>query len=219
MKKIFVTIIIILTLNFVHAAVGCSLNEPDKEVKRFFPESTGYKTEYISIASRGGEETAELIEANLNDNLNPKYESLSVDYSYYNILKGKEIIGRIHGVNQKGMFGGMQLILATDTEGKVIGFFIQKMSSPHAKNFKKEDFINKFIGLTLQDFNDFHSGKENNKISKIKSPSEKFKDDFSNLIRGLNKNLILLDLFKLEGKNLATNKNEKNGEKNEEKKK
>jgi hypothetical protein len=206
MKKIIVTIIIILALNFLHGAVGCSLNEPDKEVKRFFPESTGYKTEYISIASRGGEETAKLVEANLHDKLNSKYESLSVDYSYYTILQEKEVIGRIHGVNQKGMFGGMQLILATDTSGKIIGFFIQKMSSPHTKKFKNEDFINRFIGLNLQDFNDFHSGKENNKISKIKSPSEKFEDDFSNLIRGLNKNLILLDIFKLKSKNLATNK-------------
>jgi len=209
MKKIIVIIIIILTLNFLHGAVGCSLNEPDKEVKRFFPKSTGYKTEYISIASRGGEEIAKLIETNLHDELNPKYESLSVDYSYYTILQEKEVIGRIHGVNQKGMFGGMQLILATDTEGKIIGFFIQKMSSPHTKKFKSDEFTNQFIGFTLQDFNDFHNGKENNKISKILSPSEKFEDDFNNLIRGLNKNLILLDIFKFNGKNLTTNKTNK----------
>ena len=202
MKKVIILTVIFFSIQLFYAAVGCSLNEPDKEVKRFFPESTGYKTEYISIESRGGEELASTIEANLHDELNPKYEDISVDYSYYNVLKGKEIIGRIHGVNQKGMFGGMQLILATDTKGKVIGFFIQKMSSPHAKKFKNEDFINKFIGLNLQDFNDFHNEIENNKISKIKSPSEKFEDEFSNIIRGLNKNLILLDAFKFNGKNL-----------------
>jgi len=203
MKKIVIISVIIFSMSLLKAAVGCSLNEPDKEVKRFFPTSTGYKTEYISIDSQGGEETAKLIEANLHDELNPKYESLSVDYSYYTILREKEVIGRIHGVNQKGMFGGMQLILATDTEGIIIGFFIQKMSSPHSKKFKSEDFTNEFIGLKLMDFNDFHSGKDNNKISKIKSPSGKFEDDFNNLIRGLNKNLILLDVFKFDGKNLA----------------
>ena len=203
MKKNVIISVIIFSMSLLQAAVGCSLNEPDKEVKRFFPVSTGYKTEYISIDLQGGEETAKLIEANLHDKLNPKYESLSVDYSYYTILREKEVIGRIHGVNQKGMFGGMQLILATDTEGIIIGFFIQKMSSPHSKKFKSEDFTNEFIGLKLMDFNDFHSGKDNNKISKIKSPSGKFEDDFNNLIRGLNKNLILLDVFKFDGKNLA----------------
>lgn len=207
MKKIIVTFIIIFAMNLIYAAVGCSLNEPDKEVKRFFPESTGYKTEYISIASRGGEETAKLVEANLHDKLNPKYEDLSVDYSYYNVLKGTEIIGRIHGVNQKGMFGGMQLILATDLNGKIIGFFIQKMSSPHAKKFKNKDFTEQFIGLTLQDFHNYHNGFENNKISRITSPSEKYKDDFDNLLRGLNKNLILLEVFKNDGKGLEKKEN------------
>ncbi|MBC8185600.1 hypothetical protein H8E88_31320 [candidate division KSB1 bacterium] len=212
MKKIIILIFIIFSMNLLQAAVGCSLNEPDKEVKRFFPSSTGYKTEYISIASRGGEETAKLIETNLRDTLNPKYEGLSVDYSYYTILKGKEIIGRIHGVNQKGIFGGMQLILATDTTGIIVGFFIQKISSPHSKKFKNKNFTDQFIELSLQDFNDFHNKVENNKISKIKTPSEKYKNDFDNLIRGLNKNMILLDIFKLDKKNLAMNKTNKKGE-------
>jgi len=206
MKKILILLcILIISMQMVFAAVGCSLNEPDKEVKRFFPESTGYKTEYISIDSQGGEKTAKLIEANLHDKLNPKYEGLSVDYSYYNVLKGTELIGRIHGVNQKGMFGGMQLILATDLDGKIIGFFIQKMSSPQAKKFKSSKLTDKFIGLKLQDFSNFKNGVQS-QISMIKSPSEKFKDDFDNLLRGLHKNLILLDVFKFEGKNLVTEK-------------
>jgi len=60
MKKIIILLSIIFTLSLLQAAVGCSLNEPDKEVKRFFPGSTGYKTEYISIQSQGGEETAKV---------------------------------------------------------------------------------------------------------------------------------------------------------------
>jgi len=76
------------------------------------------------------------------------------------------------------------------------------MSSPHAKKFKSDEFTENFIGLSVQDFNEFHEGLENNKISKIISPSEKFKDDFNNLIRGLNKNMILLNVFKFGGKDL-----------------
>ncbi len=197
MKKI---ILLLLAFNFVQivfGAVGCSLNDPDRDVKRIFPNSTGYKTEYISIESRGGKELADKIEMELHDVLNPKYEALSVDYSYYTILHGKEIIGRVHGVNQKGIFGGMQLILATDLDGKIINFFIQKISSPHAKRFRNKEFTKQFIGLTLADFNLFHA-KRDSKINKLTSPSEKYNDDFNNIVRGLNKNLILLKYFQFE---------------------
>ena len=37
------------------AAVGCDLNDPDRDVSRLFPESTGYKTSYASIDKQGGE--------------------------------------------------------------------------------------------------------------------------------------------------------------------
>ncbi|MBT7469462.1 MAG: hypothetical protein HN692_03545 [Candidatus Cloacimonetes bacterium] len=197
MKKI---ILLLLALNFVQiifGAVGCSLNDPDRDVKRIFPNSTGYKTEYISIESRGGKELATKIEVQLHDLLNPKYEALSVDYSYYTILRGKEMIGRIHGVNQKGIFGGMQLILATDLDGKIIDFFIQKISSPHAKKFRNKEFTKQFIGLTIADFDLFHAQKEG-KINKLISPSEKYNDDFKSIVRGLNKNLLLLKYFQFE---------------------
>ncbi len=36
-------------------AVGCDLNDPDRDVARLFPESTGYKTHYVSIDRKGGE--------------------------------------------------------------------------------------------------------------------------------------------------------------------
>ena len=35
-------------------AVGCDLNDPDRDVARLFPESTGYKTIYTSILKKGG---------------------------------------------------------------------------------------------------------------------------------------------------------------------
>jgi hypothetical protein len=111
-----------------------------------------------------------------------------VPYAYYTILKGKDIIGYIHGVNQKGKYGGMQLIMATDLKGKILNFYYQKMSSPEAKKFMDKSFTNQFIGLTLDDF---MKG-----TLTVKDPSQDSHQDFQATLRGLKKNLILLEEFK-----------------------
>lgn len=181
----------------VWAAVGCTLNDPDRDVKRLFPESTGYKTQFITIKERGGEELKDEIEERLGDKFDTVYESIDIPYAHYDVLKGKELIGRIHGVNQKGIYGGIQIILATDLEGKIIGFYYQKISSPEARKFKDKEFTKKFIGLTLADFYRYGLDEPNDRISNIKDPSEKHHDDFKATLRGIKKSLILLDKFKL----------------------
>ena len=120
--------IFFLTLSASYAAVGCSLNDPDRDIQRIFPEATNYKTEFIAIKEKGGEALLEEIEEKLGDKLDSVYEALDVPYSYYTVLKGKETIGYVHGVNQKGTYGGMQIILASDLEGKIIDFYYQKLS-------------------------------------------------------------------------------------------
>lgn len=186
------------------AAVGCTLNDPDRDVIRIFPESTGYRTDFISIKEKGGEILAEEIEKKLGDKLDSAYESLDVPYSYYTILKGMEVIGYIHGVNQKGTFGGIQIILASDLEGKIINLYYQKISSPEASKFRNKRFVDQFTGLTLADFyrHDALGGNEYSydKIAEIKDPSENSNQDFKATLRGIKKNLILLDEFILNSK-------------------
>lgn len=167
------------------AAIGCTLNDPDRDVKRIFPESTGYRTDFITIEEKDGEELKKEIEEILGDEFDSVYEAIDVPYAYYTILKGKDIIGRVHGVNQKGKYGGMQLILATDTEGKILDFYYQKMSSPEASKFMDKNFTRQFAGLALDDF---IKGDIN-----ITDPSAKSHEDFLATLRGLKKNLILLD--------------------------
>jgi len=123
-----------------------------------------------------------------------------VPYAYYTVLRGKEKIGYVHGVNQKGMFGGIQIILATDLDGKILSFYYQKLSSPESKLFKKKEFTNKFQGLTLEDFYNSVSDKKNNPLADIQNPSKNSLDDFKATLRGIKKNLILLDEFYLNNK-------------------
>jgi hypothetical protein len=177
------------------AAVGCSLNDPDRDVKRIFPQSTSYRTDFITIQERGGDKLKAEVERRLGDTLDNVYETSDVPYAYYTILKGKEVIGRIHGVNEKGLYGGMQLILATDPGGRIVAFYYQKLSSPEASKFRSHAFTDQFKGLTLEDF--YRGGEPGNRLSAIKDPTHKQGGDFIATIRGLKKNLILLDEFML----------------------
>lgn len=196
MKKVFNALSVFAFLVFfagvAYAAVGCSLNDPDRDVKRIFPESTGYKTTFITIKEKGAEALKKEIEDKLQDRLEPIYESIDVPYSFYTVLKGKDAIGYIHGVNQKAKFGGMQLIIATDLRGRIINFYYQKMSSPEAGKFMDTKFTSKFNGLALDDFI-----KGNLSIS---DPSANSPEDFRATLRGLKKNMILLDMLLLSQK-------------------
>jgi len=208
-RKLVVTILIsLVTIQNLYAAIGCSLTDPDRDIKRLFPNATNYKTEFITIAEHGGKELAQRVEAKLKDKLEPTYEALDVPYTYYTVLKGKDIIGYVHGVNQKGMFGVIQLIVTMDTNGVILDFYYQKLTSPESQKFRDEKFTKQFVGLSLADF------YTTDMKEKIKDPSENSRDDYIATMRGIKKNLILTDEFKLNNKYDKYFYSDKNEEKN-----
>ncbi len=190
---------ILMLANVCLAAVGCTLNDPDRDIKRVFPDFTGYRTDFITIEEVGGIELRKRIEERLGDKFDSIYETIDTPYAYYTILKGKETIGRMHGVNQKGFYGGMQLILSTDLKGRIVDFYFQKISSPEAKAFRDETFTSLFTGKDLADFD------EGGRIEGITDPTERSGEDFIAALRGIKKNLILLDEFILSKSGLKNN--------------
>jgi hypothetical protein len=185
----------------LYAAVGCDLNDPDRDVKRLFPESTGYKTLYVSISKKGGDELLRRIEARLGDAFTGLYETADVPYTMYEIHKDADVIGYIHGTNQKGTYGGLQVFLALDPKGVIRGFYFQKLTSRAAKAFRSLSFGEQFIGLSLEDFYryDVVSGKEDppGPVSRIKNPEPDSEKDFRAALRATKKNLVLVDEFLL----------------------
>jgi len=178
----------------LRAAVGCTLNDPDRDVLRIFPTATNYRTDFIAIAERGGEELAFRLESFLGDSLDPVYETLDVPYAYYTVLAGSDTIGRVHGVNQRGEYGGMQIILATDAQGAIIEAFYQRLSSPHAKLLRSDSFLTSFVGLDIGDFcrlNETGDGP----AADIEDPTGGVTPDFRGTLRGVAKNLFLLGAF------------------------
>ncbi len=191
--------ICLLNADMSQAAVGCDLNDPDRDVARLFPESTGYKTNYLSVDKIGGEPLLKDIEKRLGDSFQGLYETVDVPYTLYEIFKGKDKIGYIHGVNQKGQYGGLQVFLVLDMEGTIKSFYFQKLTSKAAGELRKPEFGKQFEGLNLADFAkyDVQSDKslEPGKIDQIKNPVPEAEADFRAAMRATKKNLILMDVF------------------------
>ncbi len=185
----------------LYAAVGCDLNDPDRDVKRLFPGSTGYKTLYVSISKKGGDDLLKKIEARLGDTFTGLFETADVPYTMYEIYKGPDLIGFIHGVNQKGTYGGLQVFLALDLKGIIKAFYFQKLTSRAAKAFRDPAFGSQFVGLSLEDFYkyDVVSGREEppGPVSRIENPDPAAEKDFRATLRATKKNLILADEFLL----------------------
>jgi hypothetical protein len=207
MNKLIPYFLLLLSIpHLLFAAVGCDLNDPDKDVKKLFPGSTGYKTEYVSIAQKGGDSLLTKIEQRLGDKFTGMFENADVPYTMYRVFRKKELAGYIHGVNQKGTYGGIQVFLALDTAGVIKSLYFQKLTSKAAGQLRQPAFGKQFAGLTLRDFYKYDavSGKESggDKISVIRNPAPDAESDFRAALRGVKKNLILVDEFLLDNRYL-----------------
>ena len=208
MKRIMMiaAALVVVASSTLPAAVGCDLNDPDRDVKRLFPESTGYKTLYVSIGKKGGEALLREIEARLGDRFKGLYETIDVPYTMYEIYRGKDLVGFIHGVNQKGRYGGIQVFCALDTTGAIRAFYLQKLTSKGAKLFREESFGRQFVGMSLVDFYRYDpvSGAETppGRVSAVANPAPEAAGDFAAMLRATKKNLILVDEFLLDNRHL-----------------
>jgi hypothetical protein len=198
LKIIFPALLLLnASADTVLAAVGCDLNNPDRDVPRLFQESTSYKTLYVSIAQRGGPTLMKRIENRLGSSYLALYAPIDVPYTLYEIYRDTKKVGYIHGVNQKGQFGGIQVFIAQDLTGRIRTFYIQKITGKSAGKFRDAKFARKFVGLTLKDFDSYDpvSGKGSGRIGEIANPAPDMETDFYGVLRGLKKNLVLMDEF------------------------
>jgi hypothetical protein len=180
----------------VQAAVNCELNYPASDVARLFPESTSFKTSYFSFAKQGGKPLLQKVEARLGG-FPALYAPLDVSYTLYEIYNDKKKVGYIHGVNQRGRFGVLEVFASLDMDGVIKAFYIQRISSKWAKNFTSPKFGRQFVGLSLKDFEQYDtvSCKGSGKVAAIVNPVPKEETDFYGLLRAMKKNLVLMDEF------------------------
>jgi hypothetical protein len=181
----------------LRAATGCDLNSPDRDVPRLFPESTRYSPKYITL----NPEQLGRVVARLGERFRVLYDPLDVPYTVYEIYVGNKQAGYIHGVNQKGQYGGIQVFVALDLEGRIKSFYIQKMTGASAAKFRDAGFGKQFVGVSLKDFETFDpaSGKGSGRLARIHNPAPEMETDFYGVLRALKKNLVLMDAFGYSG--------------------
>lgn len=169
------------------AAIGCTLSNPAQDLKYLFPDMSSYKEELKEFPRLpdGAQRYAEL-KTRLDSDLDPIYETFETPYTLYSVFKGKEKIGIVHGVNVPGKGGVIQVFLSTDPKANVIRrFFFQRLESPAARALRDKAFRQQFEGRTLADLG----------TPKPPAIDARGQADYEATLRGIRKNLILLDLF------------------------
>ena len=189
----------------VLAAIGCTLSNPAEDLKYLYPEMTTFKEELMEFPKlKDGAALFKGLRARLGSDLDPIYETYETPYTVYSVFKGSARIGVVHGVNVPGKGGVIQVFLATDPKrAEIKNFFFQRLESPAARQLRNKEFRAQFDGLTLADFykHDYYAaadpGAKADKVAAIKAPAidPSGRPDYLAALRGVRKNLILLDYF------------------------
>lgn len=202
---IFPLLSLLLPLARTHAAIGCTLSNPAQDLKFLFPEMTTFKEESRALDQmKNGATLFKNLRERLGSDLDPVYETYETPYTVYSVFRASELIGVVHGVNVPGKGGVIQVFLATEPgSGAIQHFFFQRLESPAAKALKNKGFREQFKGLTLADFykHDYFKvvdpASEQDRVGRISAPEvgEAGKHDYQASLRGIRKNLVLLDMF------------------------
>lgn len=188
------------------AAVGCTLSNPAADLKYLYPEMTSYREELREMPKlKDGKALYEKLRARVGD-LDPVYEAFDTPYTLYSVFKDTTRIGYVHGVNVPGKGGVIQVFVAADPETAAVRtLFFQRIESPASKALRDKAFRARFTGLTVADFyrHDYYAvaaptSTADKLAPALTVPSGLPPDgeaDVRAALRGIRKNLILLDIF------------------------
>ena len=183
------------------AAVSCVLDDPDKDIRGMFPSYTSYKTEFFTMDQFGGKALKAEVEKKLGDRLDDQYETTDIAHAVYTVYQGKTLMGYVAGETQKGVFGAMQIVIAADPKGVIKEWYYQRLTHPEAEKLRAEDFRKQLHGLSLSDFYYLRAHYPQTSPgpgrAAVANPLTSDQTDFRNTLRGMMKDLILLDVFKL----------------------
>ena len=189
-------------------AIGCTLSNPAEDLKYLFPEISSYREDAKDLGRlKDGQALYKKLQERLGSDLDTVYEAFDTPYTVYSVFKGAETIGIVHGVNVPGKGGVIQVFLSTDPKtGEIRNLFFQRLESAAAAELRAKAFRTQFHGLTLADFykHDYYAaaepGSDKDKLGAIKDPTTDAaaKPDYQATLRGIRKNLILLDIFVYE---------------------
>lgn len=188
------------------AAIGCTLSNPAEDLKYLYPAMTSFKEDLQEFPRmNGGAELFRGLPARLGSDLDKIYETYETPYTVYSVFEGSKKIGIVHGVNVPGKGGVIQVFLSMDpATAEIRSFFFQRLESPAAKQLRAKEFRAQFTGVTLGDFykHDYYAAREPgakaDRLAAVKPPAgldANGTHDYQAALRGIRKNLVLLDCF------------------------
>jgi hypothetical protein len=196
---------VILAAPQAFAAIGCTLSNPAEDLKYLYPQMTTYKEELYEFPRlKDGAGLFKALRDRLGSSLDPIYETYETAYTVYSVFQGQNKVGIVHGVNVPGKGGVIQVFLSMDPKSAEIrSFFFQRLESPAARQLRTKEFRTQFEGLTLADFykHDYYAVADPrakaDKVAGLKPPplDPSGRPDYDASLRGIRKNLILLDFF------------------------
>ena len=203
--KIAMFILALLLPRTIFGAIGCTLSNPAEDLKYLYPEMTTFKEDLKEFPRlTDGAALFKGLKIRLGSDLDAIYETYETPYTVYSVFKGTTKIGIVHGVNVPGKGGVIQVFLSLDpATAEIRSFFYQRLESPAAKQLRSKEFRAQYAGLTLADFykHDYYAKvqptSKADKVAAIKPPvvDANGKPDYEASVRGIRKNLILLDYF------------------------
>jgi hypothetical protein len=202
---LFLTFSLLALPHQVFGAIGCTLSNPAEDLKYLYPEMTSFKEDLVEFPKlKDGSVLFKGLRARLGSDLDAIYETYETPYTVYSIFKGAIRIGVIHGVNVPGKGGVIQVFLATDPKtAEITNFFFQRLESTIGRQLRSKEFRAQFTGLSLADFykHDYYAiadrGAKGDRVAAIVAPAldASGRPDYEATLRGIRKNLILLDYF------------------------
>ncbi len=139
-KKVILILTLFLIIYFPLSAFAavCVFRFPDRDVYKLYPRATNYK----SVLKTIDKDAKGRIETFLGQPLDPDETELT----FYEIYKGKELIGMIHPHAERGEYGTIEVVWAFTLEGKIIDFNIQRDREKKGKELNGPEFRKQFAG-------------------------------------------------------------------------
>ena len=134
-----------ITITSQARADVCAWRDPERTMQRLFPAAHDYKT----ITKKMTPERIQAVETLLGAKLDP---SEKIEFNYYEITgPGAQRVGTIVALAGKGEYGVIEVVTGVDTNGRVIGAYIQRSRERATKLLEQERFLSQFKGRAMND--------------------------------------------------------------------
>ena len=180
-KKTISVLVLALAIYFPLSsfAAVCVFRFPDRDVYKLYPKATNYKSVLKKIDGEAKKKCEDLLGRPL--------DSDETELTFYEIYKGKELIGMIHPHAERGEYGTIEVVWAFTLEGKIIDFTIQRDREKKGKELNAQEFRKQFGGKDLNSPFVLENTKEIN--TKLLKPVEEADKGSSAIAYGAKKTL------------------------------